>query len=97
MKMSVHVTAIRVELRTPSPANFGHRSGALVIDLHELKFGHGQEETSDTKHPHFDTSKDDPDDWTLFEQYLRTTRVNVNVRQVFPKGFNPVLDATIQE
>ncbi|KLO18553.1 hypothetical protein SCHPADRAFT_844808 [Schizopora paradoxa] len=25
----------------------------------------------------------------LFESYLRTTRININVRQVFPKGFDP--------
>jgi len=31
-------------------------------------------------------------DWTKeLEEYLRTTRINVNVRQVFPKGFG--LDA----
>ncbi|KAI0668529.1 hypothetical protein C8Q78DRAFT_1047664 [Trametes maxima] len=28
-------------------------------------------------------------DWALYEEYLRGTRINVNVRQVFPKGFNP--------
>ena len=25
----------------------------------------------------------------LLENYLRTTRININVRQVFPKGFDP--------
>lgn len=40
--------------------------------------------------PHLvaDTAKDE---WTVYEEYLRTTRINVNVRQVFPRGFNPEL------
>ena len=29
------------------------------------------------------------DDWEPFAEYLRTTRINVNVRQVFPSGFDP--------
>ncbi|KAI0792875.1 hypothetical protein C8Q75DRAFT_791959 [Abortiporus biennis] len=33
------------------------------------------------------------EDWDLFAQYLQTTRVNINVRQVFPKGFDPVIDS----
>jgi alkylated DNA repair protein alkB homolog 1 len=24
-----------------------------------------------------------------YEEYMQTTRINVNVRQVFPKGFDP--------
>jgi len=28
-------------------------------------------------------------EWTPYEQYMRTTRININVRQVFPKGFDP--------
>ncbi|KAI0328128.1 hypothetical protein GY45DRAFT_1255714 [Cubamyces sp. BRFM 1775] len=31
-------------------------------------------------------------DWEIYEEYLRGTRVNVNVRQVFPKGFDPTVD-----
>ncbi|CAL1703646.1 unnamed protein product [Somion occarium] len=31
-------------------------------------------------------------DWPLYEEYMRTTRININVRQVFPKGFKPELD-----
>lgn len=30
-------------------------------------------------------------DWSLYEEYLRTARININVRQVFPKGFDPQL------
>jgi len=47
--------------------------------------------------PHFEGSQedeDDPDDWDAYEEYLRTTRININVRQVFPKGFDPNLDGT---
>lgn len=29
-------------------------------------------------------------EWEPYEEYLRTTRINVNVRQVFPKGFDPM-------
>ncbi|RDB21008.1 Alpha-ketoglutarate-dependent dioxygenase alkB [Hypsizygus marmoreus] len=32
------------------------------------------------------------DDWRPYEEYLRTTRINVNVRQVFPRGFKPDLE-----
>lgn len=39
-------------------------------------------------------SGNDNDEWTPFGQYLQTTRINVNVRQVFPKGFNPLEAST---
>src|SRR6266403_2405122 len=29
--------------------------------------------------------------WTPYARYMDTTRININVRQVFPKGFNPGL------
>lgn len=39
--------------------------------------------------PHFAVSESDTD-WTEdFEEFMRGTRINVNVRQVFPKGFDP--------
>ncbi|EJD05912.1 uncharacterized protein FOMMEDRAFT_145266 [Fomitiporia mediterranea MF3/22] len=28
-------------------------------------------------------------DWAIYSRYLQSTRINVNVRQVFPKGFDP--------
>lgn len=28
-------------------------------------------------------------EWVPYDQYMRTTRININVRQVFPKGFDP--------
>ena len=28
-------------------------------------------------------------EWAPYYQYMRTTRININVRQVFPKGFDP--------
>ncbi|KAF9453192.1 hypothetical protein P691DRAFT_695142 [Macrolepiota fuliginosa MF-IS2] len=34
-------------------------------------------------------SEDQRSDWAPYENYIRTTRINVNVRQVFPKGFEP--------
>lgn len=36
---------------------------------------------------HFSAAGDE--EWAPYEEYLRTTRVNINVRQVFPKGFVP--------
>jgi alkylated DNA repair protein alkB family protein 1 len=30
-------------------------------------------------------------DWSYYGEYLHATRININVRQVFPKGFNPEL------
>ncbi|KAI0075833.1 hypothetical protein K474DRAFT_1663839 [Panus rudis PR-1116 ss-1] len=48
--------------------------------------------------PHFVSENDGVDEkggkdleWEPYEEYLRTTRINVNVRQVFPKGFTPPL------
>lgn len=39
--------------------------------------------------PHLEgnTGSDLEDGWDVYEEYLRKTRINVNVRQVFPKGF----------
>ncbi|KAF8163250.1 hypothetical protein B0H34DRAFT_694678 [Crassisporium funariophilum] len=30
--------------------------------------------------------------WQPYEEYLTTTRININVRQVFPKGFDPTIE-----
>ncbi|KAM5542586.1 hypothetical protein V8D89_003547 [Ganoderma adspersum] len=43
--------------------------------------------------PDASPSNSNEDDWDVYEEYLRGTRINVNVRQVFPKGFDPILDA----
>jgi alkylated DNA repair protein alkB homolog 1 len=40
--------------------------------------------------PHFDDAGDDVG-WKYYAEYLLTTRININVRQVFPKGFCPKL------
>ncbi len=32
--------------------------------------------------------------WAPYARYMDTTRININVRQVFPKGFNPSLPQT---
>ena len=42
--------------------------------------------------PHLEGADDENEgagDWDVYEAYLRTTRINVNVRQVFPRGFAP--------
>ena len=33
----------------------------------------------------------DDGSWVPYARYMNTTRININVRQVFPKGFNPCL------
>ncbi|OCH83880.1 hypothetical protein OBBRIDRAFT_474804 [Obba rivulosa] len=38
--------------------------------------------------PHLHTSMSG-DSWEVYEEYLRRARINVNVRQVFPRGFDP--------
>ncbi|KAL5490381.1 hypothetical protein ACEPAI_5214 [Sanghuangporus weigelae] len=38
---------------------------------------------------HFDEDAESTVDWAAYSRYLQTTRINVNVRQVFPKGFDP--------
>ncbi|KAJ7709988.1 hypothetical protein B0H17DRAFT_1030105 [Mycena rosella] len=38
---------------------------------------------------HLGAESDEPE-WVPFGEYMATTRININVRQVFPKGFNPV-------
>jgi len=49
----------------------------------------------DTLPPHLEASGED--EWNVYEEYLRTARINVNVRQVFPRGFDPAnSDATVE-
>jgi alkylated DNA repair protein alkB family protein 1 len=36
----------------------------------------------------------DDGSWLPYARYMDTTRININVRQVFPKGFNPGLTQT---
>ncbi|KAH7922835.1 hypothetical protein BV22DRAFT_1113694 [Leucogyrophana mollusca] len=44
--------------------------------------------------PHFDSTDGELEgDWEPFKAYMQTTRININVRQVFPKGFEPDLRA----
>ncbi|KAF5365685.1 hypothetical protein D9758_003203 [Tetrapyrgos nigripes] len=38
---------------------------------------------------HMLSTDEDQREWELYEQYMKTTRININVRQVFPKGFAP--------
>ena len=38
---------------------------------------------------HLDDNVEHGEDWAPYAKYMRTTRINVNVRQVFPKGFEP--------
>jgi alkylated DNA repair protein alkB family protein 1 len=47
--------------------------------------------------PHFDAHLDDEIAWKPYQEYMRTTRINVNVRQVFPTGFDPVQAAVTRK
>ncbi len=38
---------------------------------------------------HLQDLKGNDDEWRPFAHYMQTARINVNVRQVFPKGFRP--------
>lgn len=41
---------------------------------------------------HFSQHPDGGDemmDWEPYKDYMQNTRININVRQVFPKGFDP--------
>lgn len=40
--------------------------------------------------PHMSYVENEPD-WPAFKTYMESTRININVRQVFPKGFDPGL------
>jgi len=36
-----------------------------------------------------ESEEEEAKEWDPYAQFLKTTRINVNVRQVFPKGFDP--------
>jgi len=37
--------------------------------------------------------KEAREEWRPYEEYLGTSRININVRQVFPKGFDPYAES----
>lgn len=53
--------------------------GTLPSYLDEIDKWDAEDQTKATK--------EDRDDWKIFAEYLRTTRINVNIRQVFPEGY----------
>ncbi|KAF8447471.1 hypothetical protein L210DRAFT_3440773, partial [Boletus edulis BED1] len=51
---------------------------------------HGVPRILETTLPaHFSQPDDETMDWEPYKAYIRNTRININVRQVFPKGFDP--------
>lgn len=38
---------------------------------------------------HLVIDPDDEEEWVPYHKYIANSRINVNVRQVFPKGFTP--------
>lgn len=39
--------------------------------------------------PHLSGTDEKDDGWEPFGEYLKSTRININVRQVFPRGYTP--------
>ncbi|KAJ3520201.1 hypothetical protein NM688_g9197 [Phlebia brevispora] len=79
--------------RDTKPAALLLRSGDIVImsGPHCRRAYHGVPRILENTLPaHFSSVAGD-DEWIPYEEYLGTTRVNINVRQVFPKGFDPGL------
>ena len=42
-----------------------------------------------TMPPHLRSESVNDPNWQAYEEYMSTTRININVRQVFPRGFSP--------
>ncbi|KZT24117.1 hypothetical protein NEOLEDRAFT_1163471 [Neolentinus lepideus HHB14362 ss-1] len=40
---------------------------------------------------HLEVKEENDSEWRFYADYMQTSRINVNVRQVFPMGFNPHL------
>jgi len=38
-----------------------------------------------------ENEEEEAKEWDPYAHFLKTTRINVNVRQVFPKGFDPTV------
>ncbi|KIJ44393.1 hypothetical protein M422DRAFT_168575, partial [Sphaerobolus stellatus SS14] len=51
---------------------------------------HGVPRTLEDTLPAYLRDEGSDKDWQPYAAYLKTTRINVNVRQVFPRGFNPL-------
>ena len=43
------------------------------------------------------TGHPDNDDWQPYAEYMCGTRINVNVRQVFPRGFDPQMQEGLED
>lgn len=41
--------------------------------------------------------RDGAEDWQPYAEYLHGARINVNVRQVFPRGFDPALQEGLEK
>ncbi|KAK7466984.1 hypothetical protein VKT23_004047 [Stygiomarasmius scandens] len=80
------------QTRDTEPAAILLRSGDVVIMSGPVcrRAYHGVPRILENTLPsHLRCSDDDVDNWSLYEEYMKTTRININVRQVFPKGFVP--------
>lgn len=42
---------------------------------------------------HLEHTDSSDEDWELIAEYLKTTRININVRQVFPPNFQHKIDS----
>jgi len=60
-----------------------------LLSLPYLTFSGVPRVLENTLPAHFESHNSQDEDWAYYEEYLRNTRININVRQVFPKGFEP--------
>ena len=74
--------------RETDPVPILLRSGDVVIMSGSCRRAyHGVPRILEGTLPEHLKNTSDDGDWGPFAEYLETTRINVNVRQVFPKGF----------
>ncbi|KAJ7109292.1 hypothetical protein C8R44DRAFT_802121 [Mycena epipterygia] len=79
--------------RDTEPVPILLRSGDLVIMSGPAcrRAFHGVPRILENTLPgHLAAQLDDEPQWAPFAEYMGTTRININVRQVFPRGFDPV-------
>ncbi|KAJ6630707.1 hypothetical protein B0H10DRAFT_1982559 [Mycena sp. CBHHK59/15] len=78
--------------RDTEPVPILLRSGDVVIMSGPAcrRAYHGVPRILEDTLPNHLAAQPDDGDWRPYAEYMETTRININVRQVFPKGFNPL-------
>ncbi|KAJ7156058.1 hypothetical protein C8R43DRAFT_999063 [Mycena crocata] len=77
--------------RDTEPVSILLRSGDVVIMSGPTcrRAFHGVPRILENTLPDHLAAQPDEPQWAPFAEYMATTRININVRQVFPKGFHP--------